>query len=452
MASVAIGLILIALALGAFSSLEFTSQWTFGVATQWSCAFLLVASLGGALTAFIYLRRRLPKLPQPSGKHWLAIALVFSYPLYLMVEAARSFPHGGSDAQAIWNLHARFLYRGSAGAWKDVFATTLGWSQNDYPLLVPGSIAGVWKVMGAEYSFVPSVVGVVFGFLTLAILCSSVSALARDQRGWMAGILLVATPSFITSTSVQGADIPLSMYILITVVLLQFAQVWPEVKTQLLLLAGLAAGFAGWTKNEGSLFVVVVFGAHFLATAFRHAWKAYPKELFAIGLGASPMLALLGSFRVLLSPPSDISLSPTALHQLTVGARYSQIFWGFIDKFKAFGGWWRAGIHPGTLVVLFLLLYVTTIKPVKSSSVHALLIPVFMLMGYFMVYVVTPYDLQWHIDTSLDRLLLQLWPACVFILASFAAAASLGAQEAIGSESSWRSDRLHANVAVPTGH
>jgi hypothetical protein len=451
-ASAAIGLILIALAFGAFSSFVFASQWIFGSATQLSSALLLFAAFGAALGAFIYLRKRLPKLPLPSGAHWLAIALGFSYPVFLMVEAARSFPHGGSDAQAIWNLHARFLYRGSAGAWKDLFATNLGWSQNDYPLLVPGSIAGIWKMMGFEHPVVPSVVGVVFGLLALGILCSSVSALARDQRGWMAGILLVATPSFITSTSVQGADIPLSMYILITIVLLQFARVWPEVKTAMLLLAGLSAGFACWTKNEGSLFVVVVFGSHFLATAFRRAWKAYPKEVLAIGLGAAPMLALLGSFRALLSPPSDIQLSPTALHQLTVGARYSQIFWGFIDKFKAFGGWWRAGIHPGTLVILFLLLYVTTIKPIKNSSLHALLIPVFMLVGYFMVYVITPYDLQWHIDTSLDRLLLQLWPACVFILASFPAAASLGAREPVGAEPPWRSRRLHANIAVPTGH
>ena len=40
---------LVALAIGVFSSLVFTSQWIFGAATQRSSVFLLIATLGGAL-------------------------------------------------------------------------------------------------------------------------------------------------------------------------------------------------------------------------------------------------------------------------------------------------------------------------------------------------------------------------------------------------------------------
>jgi hypothetical protein len=35
--------------------------------------------------------------------------------------------------------------------------------------------------------------------------------------------------------------------------------------------------------------------------------------------------------------------------------------------------------------------------------------------GYFMVYVLHPLDLRWLLATTLDRLLLQLWPAIVFL-------------------------------------
>jgi hypothetical protein len=45
-----------------------------------------------------------------------------------------------------------------------------------------------------------------------------------------------------------------------------------------------------------------------------------------------------------------------------------------------------------------------------------------MLGGYFGVYVLTPKDLGWHLGTSLDRLLPQLWPLALF--PSFLAAAS----------------------------
>jgi hypothetical protein len=34
--------------------------------------------------------------------------------------------------------------------------------------------------------------------------------------------------------------------------------------------------------------------------------------------------------------------------------------------------------------------------------------------GYFVLYVVSPYDLSWHLTTSAERLVVQLWPPAVF--------------------------------------
>jgi hypothetical protein len=39
-----------------------------------------------------------------------------------------------------------------------------------------------------------------------------------------------------------------------------------------------------------------------------------------------------------------------------------------------------------------------------------------MFVGYFFVYVLTPMDLIWHLGTSLERLLLQMWPTFLFLL------------------------------------
>jgi len=38
-----------------------------------------------------------------------------------------------------------------------------------------------------------------------------------------------------------------------------------------------------------------------------------------------------------------------------------------------------------------------------------------MVIGYYLVYIVTPHDLAWHLQYSLDRLLLQLWPSAIFV-------------------------------------
>jgi len=36
-------------------------------------------------------------------------------------------------------------------------------------------------------------------------------------------------------------------------------------------------------------------------------------------------------------------------------------------------------------------------------------------MGYFAVYLITPYDLVWHLSHSLGRLFLQVWPSALFL-------------------------------------
>jgi hypothetical protein len=37
------------------------------------------------------------------------------------------------------------------------------------------------------------------------------------------------------------------------------------------------------------------------------------------------------------------------------------------------------------------------------------------LAGYFAVYLITPYDIYWHLRFSLTRLFLQLWPSMIFL-------------------------------------
>ena len=53
----------------------------------------------------------------------------------------------------------------------------------------------------------------------------------------------------------------------------------------------------------------------------------------------------------------------------------------------------------------------------KSFLLTAALCLGIMLTGYFFIYVITPKNLDWHIRTSLNRLLLHLWPA--FLLLCF---------------------------------
>ena len=76
-----------------------------------------------------------------------SIALVSS--LISLAVAFLKEPHGRWDAWLIWNMHARFLFRGG-DHWRDAFASGLDWSHWDYPLLLPLSIARGWTYAGGE--------------------------------------------------------------------------------------------------------------------------------------------------------------------------------------------------------------------------------------------------------------------------------------------------------------
>lgn len=65
-----------------------------------------------------------------------------------------------------------------------------------------------------------------------------------------------------------------------------------------------------------------------------------------------------------------------------------------------------------------------------TNSNPSLLVPpsltlVIMLAAYFLAYILTPYPLAWHLETSLSRLLLQLWPSLLFFFLWFGTPAEM---------------------------
>jgi uncharacterized membrane-anchored protein len=82
-------------------------------------------------------------------------------------------------------------------------------------------------------------------------------------------------------------------------------------------------------------------------------------------------------------------------------------------------------IVPG-IIVLALYAYLVRFKvdPERRTAVHTMIAAVvLMLLGDFAVYLLLSNSLDWQIDTSLDRILMQLWPAA--LLAFFAASGSV---------------------------
>ena len=137
MPPLALAPILLVLALGAFSSLLFVWQWTIGAPSHFVAVLLFIAVCGSAVALLVHLARTTEPRPVGVGLPLILLIAALVFGAYWTAGPARAFPHGSVDAWAIWNVHARFLFRGSAGGWQNMFVPAEMQGHPDYPLLVP---------------------------------------------------------------------------------------------------------------------------------------------------------------------------------------------------------------------------------------------------------------------------------------------------------------------------
>lgn len=350
-----------------------------------------------------------------------AFAIALLDALYSAIRRMQIFRHGdGWDAFAIWNFHARFLFRGG-DHWRDGFSVLAGGSHPDYPLLLPAAIAHFWTYLGRDDPGIPGVIGVVFTFATVGVLFGALAVLRGRVQAMVGSIALLATPYFIEQGTAQYADVPLGFFFLATVVLLCLSDGRPAQFNSpgRLVLTGLAAGFAAWTKNEGLLFLCAVAVSTFLIHV---CWQGQVHPANSRLIAVAPLLAglvpgvfLIAYFKHSIAAPGDLFSDPrSALHKLLDPSRYWAVWAGYVKGFFRFGHWFWI---PGTLLLVGL--YVGLGKDERFARQSGFRTSVVTLMvtlaGYFAVFVITPYDVHWHLRFSLVRLFLQLWPSVVFL-------------------------------------
>jgi hypothetical protein len=399
----------------------------------------LAVLFGLSLVLLIRLRKLFAKpaldcKPETVSPEWfvrslqVTLAIAACVDLYAVFMRAKSFPLGdGWDAFAIWNLHARFLFLGGSH-WKDGFTALLPGSHPDYPLLLPAAIAHFWSYAGWDDPRVAAALGLGFTFATAGVLLAALALLRGKVAAMLGAIALLATPFFIEQGTAQYADVPLGFFYLGTVALLCLADEGSNDANLngggFLVLAGLSAGFAAWTKNEGLLFLCAAVMARAVmvirlreqsAPGDRRSMSRAGTSLAAFLIGALPMLVLIAYFKHAVAPPSELFADTKAVvGKLVAPSRYWAIIQWYGKGFLRFGHW---ALIPGTLSVAGF--YFAAGKDERfarqagfRTSVLALILT---LVGYFAVYLVTPYDLYWHLRFSLTRLFLQVWPSAVFL-------------------------------------
>lgn len=346
----------------------------------------------------------------------VAFCLALASTALVFLQLSFQSPHGGYDGWEIWNMRARFLYRGGSH-WTDSFSNLLYYSHPDYPLLLPASIARSWLYIGNETQSTPIAIAMLFMLATVGLLCASVSLLRSTTQGCLAGLVLLGTPFFSIHAAAQYADVPLGFYMLATLVLLSLAGDVEKGDRGLLALAGMMAGFSAWTKNEGSLFLCAVLVAFFGLSIFLKGHNYGWREIIPFTGFLLPILAVVFYFKTTLAPPNDLLHAErlqTTIGKLVTPSRYKEVARAFFDRSFHFGKWpWYVNV-PLILAFFSLLVGIDVERQHWWVTASCILALALIVTGYFFTYIITPRPLEWHLSTSLDRLFLQLWPSVIF--------------------------------------
>jgi hypothetical protein len=384
--------------------------------------------MAGAFALLWYVRSsgRLPGLrivdkaptaraPHPRDGHrfsWLELVLVFVFVQTAVVAALLAWrayqaePFGGWDGWTIWNMHARFMLRAGT-RWPELLsAAQLNWTHPDYPRLVPASVARAWGWTGDEAPFAAALVSTGFAVATVALLIAAIAKLRGRGVALAGGLLLLGTPFFVTFTPNQHADIPLASFMLAAVTLAALANGAAQPQGGWAL-AGICTAGAAWTKNEGLLFALL-----FAAAAGLQRWRTrsvLSGAAFFVALVVALMPLLY--FKLRLAPANDLMAAPLGprVAQLFEPSRHMMILTALGRDFRGFGEWRFA---PWLAMVLPFLAWRSRTRLTRAEWLVPSALGL-MLIGYYCVYLLSPHELAWHLDTSLVRLLLQLWPLAI---------------------------------------
>jgi hypothetical protein len=346
----------------------------------------------------------------------LSVALASAVIMFIVCTLTK--PHGEWDAWAIWNMRARFLFR-AGEFWRDAFSNQLDWSHPDYPLLIPGIVAMCWTLVRAESTLAASSAAFLFTLGTVGVLISTLGVLRGKMQAFIAGILLLGSASLMVNGANQYADVPLGYFILGTLALLCLQDRYPE-DLRFSVLAGLTAGFAAWTKNEGVLFLVAVIAARAWAISRYGNRAALMPQFLRLAAGFAAPLAVIAFFKLRFAPPNDLlSKQPSHVvaHLADIG-RWIAVLEGYVRETFRIGYF----LIPIVLVLaLYWYLVRFKVELEQRPAIATILVAVGLtLAGEFAIYIALPGDASWQVQTSFERLLLQLWPSG--LLAFFIAA------------------------------
>ena len=368
-------------------------------------AFSLFEIITTIILALIYYNEEKPNLSKHKFKkisNWFY--LLNLYALCIFFKYFINNPMGSWDGFRIWNTKAEFLTLNTP-LWQNIFSLPHFMSHNDYPLLLPSITARLWNYTGGENYAINITIAIFFTFGLIYLLFQALEYFKSEKIAIAITSIFMILEVFLVNGAAQCADIPLAYMYLSTIICI--FMYFKKEKFSYLILATLFATISAWTKNEGLMFLVI-----FAFTIF--CWLFKTKKIKQIGiltLTLLPIILVLYSFKELAGNQND----------LVMGFFMTKSY-NFLFDIQRYIVIIKTTIT--TLTSKFLLMFVLLILCIKGFRIKeknktpffiSLTILILCSFGYLFVYVASPHDINWLVENSIDRIILQILPIALFL-------------------------------------
>ena len=321
--------------------------------------------------------------------------------------------HGEWDAWAIWNLHARFIFRETSHSLGYLDAV-MDWTHPDYPLLVPLSVVRGWTLNNGESTIGPALLGPVYMLAGAGLVTFGLARHRGRVAGHLALVTLLAAPGVSQNAAAQLADTPLWANVLLGVVCCWLGAL--EDRPRYLLLGGVAAGLAAWTKNEG-LFMVLALAGVLLPALTQRSWRRALGQAGWLAGGLLPGMVNMVLFWRRVGGYSGGTLGALtpgqALVHLTTPMRHWAVASRYLLEPLSVRVW---GVAPWLLALVPLVLGLDRDRTVRQAALGVGATAVALHAAQYLMFVVIPGDQTWLLDSALHRLLLHGFPTLVLVI------------------------------------
>jgi hypothetical protein len=318
------------------------------------------------------------------------------------------------DGWAIWNFKAQVFYARGFIPLDFVKNPEAVFSHLEYPLLLPLAQTWVYLFLAKVQTGFSQVIYVVYYFSMLLITFSFLKKVIKNYHFPLVFTFLLAmTPSLVIASQINYADILIGVFFLSGITyLIKWVRYHQKIDIWLM---SILLGLGAFTKQEGSMIYGLVILFILIGVVLeekRGCFRRLKSTAVPIVVGLMPWLVWEGYTKVnalqLAIPTSNINLDFLLANTARFKVIFSAIYHLIIGSPSLSSGYvWLLFVFVGILAFCF-----------KSETRRYYILLLAILLSYAMIYYIVPSNtLEWYLETSLDRLMLQVIPAAILLSA-----------------------------------